>query len=405
MKKVIILMCLFIGYNVIGAFGQIDSQWRGPNRDGIYPNETLLKEWPVEGPKLLWSADGLGQGFSSAAVTSDRVYVTGMINETGTLFAFDMNGKLVWKSTYGPEWTGQHPGVRTTPTVVGDRIYVISTHGRVVCFDIQGKTVWSVDTIKAFGARVIEWGITESLLIDGDRLFCTPGGSNVTMAALDRHTGKTLWTVKGNGEKSGYCSPCLIKHGNRRLILTMTARSVIGIDADTGEYLWRQSHVTSYDVNANTPLYHDGTILTVSGYGTGCQMFRLTDDGKGISKVWAEKTLDSQMGSVILLDGVIYGSGHNKRRWHCLDWKTGEIQFSERAIGNKGNIIYSDGMLYCYSERGDVAIVKPNPEKFEVVSSFKIEKGSGTHWAHPVIKNGRLYIRHGDVLMVYHVSR
>ena len=404
MKKIIILTCLFIGLNGIGAFGQIDSQWRGPNRDGHYPNETLLIEWPIEGPKLLWSADGLGQGYSSAAVTADRVYVTGMVEGTGTLFAFDMNGKLIWKSTYGPEWTGQHPGVRTTPTVVSDRIYVISTHGRVVCFNILGKIVWSVDTIKAFGARVIDWGITESLLIDGDRLFCTPGGSNVTMAALDRHTGKTLWTVKGNGEKSGYCSPCLVQHGNRRLILTMTARSVIGIDADTGEYLWRQSHVTSYDVNANTPLYYNGNILTVSGYGTGCQMFKLSDNGKGISKVWEEETLDSQMGSVILMDGYIYGSGQNRRRWHCLDWKTGDIQFSERAIGNKGNIITSDGLLYCYSERGDVAIVKPNPEKFEVVSSFRIQKGSGPHWAHPVIKDGRLYIRHGDVLMVYHIS-
>ncbi|MCP5102347.1 MAG: PQQ-binding-like beta-propeller repeat protein, partial [bacterium] len=211
--------------------------------------------------------------------------------------------------------------------------------------------------------------------------------------------------IKGNGEKSGYSSPCLVKHGKTRLLLTMTAGSLVGLDADTGKYLWRQPHVTSYVVNANTPLYHDGYIYTVSGYGTGGQMFKLSPDGKKISLVWAQKKLDSQMGAAILADGYIYGSGHSRRGWHCLDWKTGDVQFTAKAIGNKGNIIFSDGMLYCYSEKGDVALVKPNPKQFEVVSSFKIEKGSGSHWAHSVIKNGRLYIRHGETLMVYDISR
>ena len=401
-------MMIFLLFFCLGnsaAFGRIDSQWRGPNRDGVYPNESLLKKWPDEGPKLIWSVGELGAGYSSPAVTSDRVYLTGMISGEGFLFAFDREGKLVWKSSYGPEWDGSRPGARTTPTVVDDRIYLMSAEGRAVCFSTDGNKIWSINLMQEFGARNLEWGMTESLLVDGDRVFCAPGGRNVMIAALDRHSGKAIWKIKGTGETSGYCSPCLVKHGERRLLLTMTARSVVGIDADSGEYLWRHSHVTDYVVNANTPLYQDGYLYTVSGYDTGGQMFELSEDGKSIKRVWSQDTLDSQMGAAVLVDGYIYGSGHQNRGWHCLDWKTGKVRYTAREIGNKGAIIFSDGMLYCYSERGDVALVKPNPQKFEVVSSFQIKKGSGEHWAHPVIKDGRLYIRHGDALMVYHIAK
>ena len=405
MKKIIITLSLLLGLSISFVFGQVDSQWRGPNRDGIYPNESLLKKWPNTGPKLLWSVEGLGNGYSSAAVTSDRVYVTGETDGKGTLFAFNLSGKLVWKSPYGPEWGDSYPGARTTPTVVGNRIYLMSAKGQALCFDTSGKKIWSVDLIKNFGARNLRWGMTESLIVDGDKVFCTPGSRNMVMVALNRHTGKVIWKIKGNGETSSYCSPAIVKHGKKRLLLTMTAKSLVGVDADTGEYLWRASHVTDYDVNANTPLYHNGYIFTVSGYGTGGQMFKIADDAKSVKLAWSQEELDSQFGATILVNGYIYGSGHKNRGWHCLDWKTGKVQFSERAIGNKGNIIFSDGMLYCYSERGDMALVKPNPQKFDVVSSFEIEKGSGPHWAHPVIKNGRLYVRHGDALMVYSISR
>jgi outer membrane protein assembly factor BamB len=224
------------------------------------------------------------------------------------------------------------------------------------------------------------------------------------IAVLDRHTGKTIRKIKGNGEKSGYCSPRIVKHGNMRLLLTMTEKSVVGVDADQGTYLWSYPHVTSYGVNANTPLYRNGQVFTVSGYGTGGQMFKLSGDGKKMDLLWSQDVIDSQMGAVVLAGGYIYGSGHRKRGWHCIDWKTGAVKFSAKELGNKGNIIFSDGMLYCYSEDGDVALVRPNPDKFDIVSSFKIEKGSGPHWAHPVIKEGRLYVRHGEALMVYDIA-
>jgi len=403
-KGVIIGMLIMLSTSFV--LGQIDSQWRGPNRDGKYPNETLLKRWPAGGPKLIWETEIVGEGFSQPAVTKDRVFMTGMVDGTGYLFAFDHKGKLLWKTAYGPEWnvTGSYPGARTTPTVVGKAIYLLSGMGRVFSFDTLGKIVWSVEMNK-FQATGPRWGKTESLLVDGDKVFFNVGSKNVGLVALDRHTGATIWKIKGNGDQSSYTSPWIVNHNGRRILLTMTAKSFIGYDPDAGTYLWSAPHVTNYDINANTPLYKDGFIYTVSGYGTGGQMFKLSKDGSSIEKVWEQKKLDSQMGAVILLNGYIYGSGHNKRSWHCLDWKTGAVQYSEKALGNKGNIVYSDGMFYIYSERGDVGLVLPNPKKFEVVSSFKMTKGSAQHWAHPVIKDGRLYIRHGNVLMVFNIAK
>ncbi len=405
MKKICSILFVVLLLNLMPVLGQVDSQWRGLNRDGIYPDETLVKQWPEDGPPLEWTAEGLGEGYSSPAVTGDRIYVTGMIKGEGFLFAFDTGGKALWTSSYGREWNGSHPGARTTPTVVGNRIYLLSAVGLVVCFDRDGKIVWSKDLIKEFGAKNLQWGMTESLLVEGERVFCTPGGSKAMVAALDRNSGETIWQTKGNGETSGYCSPCLVQHGVRKLLITMTAKAVVGLDAETGDYLWQQRHVTDYDVNANTPLVQNGWVFTVSGYGTGAQMFRLSADGSKTQRIWSQSKLDSQMGAAVLVDGYLYGSGHNNRGWHCLDWQTGSVQYTKRAIGNKGNIVYADGKMYCYSESGDVALVRPDPQEFAVISSFRIKEGSGPHWAHPVIKGGRLYVRHGEVLKVYNISR
>ncbi len=396
-----ILLILFVS----SLTAQADSEWRGPQRDGFYPNEKLLKKWPAEGPKLLWSFEGLGGGYSSAAVTKDRIYITGMVDTTGYLYALDLQGNLLWKSAYGPEWTISHEGVRTTPIVSGDLIYFMSAFAEIFCFDTKGKKVWSLDLMDKFEARNIKWGFTESLLVEGDRVFCTPGSEDVMFMALNKFSGEVIWKIKGNGEMSAYCSPRIVKHGIRRIILTMTEGSVVGIDADSGEFLWQAEHKTKNGCNPNTPLYKDGYVCTSSGYGTtGTQMFKLSADGRKISKVWINEAPDVHFGGLLLVNGYIYGSGHKKKGWHCLDWTSGKLQFTSKEIGGKGNLIYADGMIYCYSEKGDAAIVKPNPQKFDVVSSFKIEKGSGPHWAHLVIKDGRLYVRHGDTLMAYDIS-
>ena len=406
MRKVSILSSMLVVFFITNLIGQIDSQWRGPERDGIYPGEKLLKKWPADGPKVLWSFESLGDGYSSAAVTKDRVYATGMLDDTGYLFAFDFKGKLLWKSAYGREWTENYEGARTTPTIAGSKIYLMSAFGEVFCFDTKGKKLWSVDLMAEYGARNIRWGFTESLLVDGDRVFCTPGASNVMFMALNRHTGKVIWKTKGSGQKSAYCSPCIVKHGSRRIIITMTAEAVAGIDADKGGFLWEAEHKTKYDINPNTPLYKDGYICTSSGYGTtGTQMFKLSADGTKISRVWINEAPDVHHGGLVLADGYLFGSGHDEKGWHCLDWKTGKLQFTSREIGRKGNLIFADGMIYCYSEKGHAALVKPNSKKFEIVSQFKFKKGTGQHWAHSVIKEGRLYMRRGNALVVYDISR
>ncbi|MCJ7582472.1 MAG: PQQ-binding-like beta-propeller repeat protein [Candidatus Aminicenantes bacterium] len=405
MKKRACFISLVIGLMCVSSFGQIESQWRGPLRDGIYPEKDLLKEWPKDGPELLWTAEDLGDGYSSPSVTSGRVYVTGMEGGRGYLFSLALDGRLLWKAAYGPEWNGSSPGARTTPTVVGERIYLMSALGGAVCFDLEGKIIWEVDLRKIFGARNIEWGMTESPLVDGSKVFFTPGGRTALIVALDRITGETVWKTQGHGEKSGYCSPCLVKHGNLKLLLTMTSQSIVGLDAETGELLWTRKHITEYEVNANTPLYHNGYVYTNSGYGTGGQMFKLSEDGKTIENVWTQRSPDSQMGAVILVDGYIYGSGHNQRGWHCVDWNTGKVQYSARSVRSKGSLIFADAMLYYYREIGDLLLVRPNSEEFENLGSIRINKGSGEHWAHPVIKDGRLYVRHGDALMVYNVAK
>jgi outer membrane protein assembly factor BamB len=406
MLKRLILISTILFLNFSFLYSAEISQWRGPNRNGIYLEKNLLKKWPENGPKLLWSVEDLGSGYSSAAVTNDRVYITEMVDETGYLRAYTINGKFLWKKSYGKDWDGQYPGTRTTPAVYEGRLYLMSGVGKVFCFEAaKGEILWAVDLQKIFGARNIRWGMTESLLIDGDKVICTPGGSKVTMAALDRFTGKTIWTCKANGEKSAYCSPLLINYGKLRMLVTMIEKSIIGVNVDTGEFLWSFRHVTDYDIHANTPIYKDGYIYCTSGYGTGGVKLKLSADGKSVQEVWRNKTLDSQIGGAVLVDGYIYGSGHSKNGWQCLNWNTGEVKYRSRELGGKGNIIYAEAMLYCYSERGYVAIVKPDPSGFDVVSSFKILNGSNPHWAHLVISAGRLYVHRGNALMVYSISQ
>ncbi len=387
------------------VYGKIDSQWRGPNRNGVYAETNLLKTWPAEGPKQLLAITGLGQGFSSPSVTDSKIFITGMLDKTGYLFAYNLQGILLWKSPYGTEFSVSYPGARSTPTVVGDLVYWMSGNGIVSCFDCNsGKQIWSVDILKTFNGPNLEWGATESLLIDGENLICTPGGPEGNIVALNRMTGKTIWKSKGYGEKSAYCSPILVEHGGTRLIVTMTGTSIIGVDANSGTFYWRHPHRTEYDIHANSPIYQNGYIYYVSGYGSGGALLQLSSDGKSIKEIWRNRELDSQIGAAVLVNGYIYGSGHNTRKWQCLDFKTGKIVYTSDKRG-KGNIIAADGMLYCYDESGQVMLLKADPAAYSLVSSFKITQGTDQHWAHLVIKNGRLYVRHGDTLMVYDIKK
>lgn len=398
------LTILVISLIYVSASAQEVSQWRGPDRNGIYRETGLLKKWPDPSPTLLWSFDGLGEGYSSASVTSSAVFTTGMTGGTGYVFSFNHQGKLLWKKEYGKEWSDSHSGSRSTPLVIGDKLYVLSAFGRLVCMNTaDGRIIWSVDFMKDYDARNLTWGITENLLADGDVLYCTPGGVKANLVALNRNTGSVIWMSKGNGEKSAYCSPMIISLPKRKLLVTMMERSIQGFDASNGTLLWRFGHMNQYSVHPNTPVYNNGYLYCTSGYGFGGVMLKLTPDGSGVTQVWKNEKLDPKIGGFVVLNGKIYGGGDNNRQLFCLDWNTGKILYQLNRLA-PCNIIANDGLLYIYSERGEVSLVEPGSEGFNIISTFKVSKGSGPHWAHLVINNKRLYVRHGSALMVYDIG-
>lgn len=383
------------------------SNWRGPNRDGIYYEKGLLKDWPEGSPTLSWSFDGLGAGHSSVSIGEERLFTTGMPDSTGFLYSFDLKGKLLWKKEYGLEWFTNYTGPRSTPTVVGKLVYLVSGQGVVYCFDaISGAIKWSVNLLKKFNAENIQWGMTESLLVDGDRIICTPGGKENNVVALNRFTGETIWTSKGFGEPAAYCSPVIVNHNGTRLIVTMTAMSVIGLDAETGELYWRTEQQQRNKIHANTPVYIDGVIYCSSASGeknSGTVALKLSADGKNVEQLWRNEKLQNLMGGIIINDGFIYGSTYRKNDWYAVDTKTGNEKLISADFGN-GVIIYADGLYYCYSEKGQLALVDMGPDHFTIKSKFDISQGTGEHWAHPVIHDRRLYLRHGNSLMVYDIG-
>ena len=397
---------------LLGCFLMVSaqSQWRGPNRDGIYRETNLLKSWPAEGPKMLWSYEGLGIGQGSVAISIDRVFVTGIpdtLNSEGYLFAFDIKGKFLWKKNYGKDWITIFPGARSTPTVVDDLIYIESGNGKVYCMKtLNGETVWSIDFFKELQADSVQFGYAESLLIDGDHLYCTPGGKSNNMVALDRFTGKKIWSSPGYGEAATYSSPILINHNGNLLLVNLTATSIIGLNAETGEMYWRIHQFQDNKIHANTPVYFDGKLLISSASrkdSSGLVMLQLSQDGKKANIVWRNREFTNLMGGIILKDSYVYGGAYLQPKWFCIDVKTGLTKYIAKELGG-GPVIYADGLFYCYSEKdGEFALVEGTPEQFRIISKFKVPLGADQHWAHPVISGKRLYIRHNNSLMVYDI--
>jgi outer membrane protein assembly factor BamB len=401
------LVAIISGITTVTA----QSQWRGPNRDGIYPETHLLKEWPAEGPKMRWSFEGLGTGQGSVAIANDQVFVTGIpdtLTSEGFLFSFDLKGKLLWKKAYGKDWTGIFPGARSTPTVVDDLVYVESGNGSVYCMKTQnGETVWSIDFFKDLQADSVQFGFTESLLVDGDKIYCTPGGKVNNVVALNRFTGKIIWSSPAYGEKATYSSPIVINHNGQRLLVNLTSSSIIGLDANTGEMYWRIHQFQDNKIHANTPVYFDGKLLISSVSkkdSSGLVMLQLSPDGKKADIVWRNREFVNLSGGIILKDGYVYGSAYLQPKWFCVDTKTGLTKYVAKEFGG-GAVIYADGLFYCYVEKdGELVLADGNPDQFRMISKFKVPMGTAQHWAHPVIANGQLYVRHNDALMVYIVK-
>ncbi len=385
-------------------------QFHGPNRDNISTETGLLQQWPEGGPKLLWTASGLGHGFATVAIADGRIYTAGDVGDDTVITAMDMGGRIVWRARNGRAWTGQHPGSRSTPTLDGDRLYHESPHGDVACFDAKtGRRIWGFNLLERFHAKNVTWALAEAPLVDGDRVICRPGGPEASFIALDKWTGDVVWTSPSTGDLAGYSSTALAECRGLRILLALMSESLVGANADTGELLFRFEHRSPWDENIMMPLYHDGHVF-ISTRTTGSVMLRLDVEGTraSVTEVWRSNELDNHHGSVILLDGYLYGSSHvrNNQRWICLDWRTGRTMFVADGIGRKGSLTYADGLLYVMSERGDVGLVKPTPTAHEIISRFRIPKGGrGPTWAHPVICGGRLYVRHSDFLYAYDVRQ
>ena len=291
---------------------------------------------------------------------------------------------------------------------------MISGNCGVNCFEKQtGTIVWQLDAYERFKVKKKpRWGFAESPLVVGDKVICTPGGSEGTMAALHKNNGRVIWACKEINETSSFCTPTLCEWGGRKLIVTQTSESILGVDAETGKLLWRVPFATyqpppAKGINPPAPYYHHGCVYVTSGYDDKGVMLELSADGSSAKVKWVDATLDNHHGHVVQIDGFIYGANwlsNSNGNWVCLDWETGKVQW-EKHWFNKGSIIYADGMLYCYEEKsGNLGLVKPSPQGFHLVSSFQITQGDGRHWAHPVISNGVLYVRHGDVLMAFAIK-
>jgi len=403
MRRLSLLAILFLSFSIF-LNAQVPTIWRGVNSSGIYTVEKMLPSWPANGPEILWSFDQLGQGFSSPAIANNKIYINGMIDGQAVLFVLDMNGKVISQFKYGKEFVESFPGTRSTPSIAGELAYLLTGNGKLTCLDLKsGKPVWEKDFQTQMDGTNIQWGYTESILIDGDKLFCTPGGKTNNVMALNRMTGETIWNCSGLGELSAYCTPLLIKLPNRQLLVTHTASNVLGIDASTGKLLWNFGHPNQWAVHPNTPIYSDGGLFVFSGYGQGGEKLILSADGSSVTKEWEIKSFDSRMGGAVLIDGYLYGSGDNGRSWQCIDWKTGEQKYSSTEVG-KGVTIAANKTLIGYSEKGELFMADANPSAFKVISKTKVTLGSEQHWAHPVINKGILYVRHGNVLIAYKIS-
>ncbi len=403
MKTLIFIVIIFI-FLFTETPAQVAQNWRGPERMGIYHESGLLQEWPEGGPEMLWAFEHLGEGFSSPVIANGKVYITGMEGETGYIYILSMNGSLEKKFPYGPEFTDSYQGSRSTPAVVDDLLYIASGHGILLCIELNnGEIKWRRDLFKDFDGINIRWGLTENLLVDGDRLYCAPGGKKYNVVALNRHNGEVIWASEGQGEVSAYCSPLIVDHNGRRLLVTIMQNNIIGIDDSNGSLLWSHPHIKDPDVHPNTPIFHGGSIYVFSGYGLGGVKLKLNASGDSVTEEWENTDLDNQIGGAVLVDGYVYGAGHRNRFWFCVDWETGATVHSSRNI-DKGTVIYADGRLYCYTERGELAIVEPSPEGFNIKGQTVVRLGSAQHWAHLVINNGVLYVRHGNAIMAYKIS-
>ena len=380
-------------------------QWRGLERNGISRETGLLREWPRSGPTLTWSAAQLGAGYGSVSVAGARVFVQGMKNRQSVVTSLDRGtGKPVWSIALGlAQENDRGSGPRSTPSVDGDRVYVLTEGGDLVCLLVaDGKIVWRRNILKEFGGRNINWLVSESPLVDGNRVIVSPGGRNAGMVALDKMTGATIWVSKELSDEAGYSSPVIADVQGVRTIMTLTGNAGIGVRATDGKLMWRYGNVANNTANIATPVYSNGKVFYTSAYGTGGALLALKASGDSISaqEIYFTRNMQNHHGGVVLVDGYLYG--FNNSILTCLEFDTGKVMWRDRSVG-KGSVAYADGHLYVLSEDNVVGLVEASPKGYRETGRFTIADQGWPSWAHPVISGGQLFVRNQNVLASYNV--
>ncbi len=415
------LLCLF----VLGSLGWAGDwpQWRGPDRDGVCEETGLLQQWPQGGPKLLWELAGMGKGYSTVSILDGRLYSMGdreVGGETAQyVYAYHLETRdELWATKIGPS---HQDGPRCTPTVQDGFVYAIGTSGNVVCLALDdGKLIWSKNLLDDLGgASNPRWKFSESPLIDGDKLLCTPGGHQAAIAALDKKTGAVIWTasmpdIGPNGrEEAGYSS-IMVSHGaGVKQYVQLTNEGLIGVAADSGEFLWGYNRVANRVANISTPVIEGDHVFVSTAYQTGSALLKLVPDGGGVKAeevYWLDQdTFQNHHGGFVQVGDYIYGGhGHNRGEPTCLEMKTGKVRWHADQLGKgSGCVLYADGCLYFLYEDGTAVLVEATPERYNLRGTFKLPArptATGTAWPYPVISDGRLYLRHADVLFCYDVK-
>lgn len=378
-------------------------QWRGIHRDGMSPETGLLKSWPEGGPKQIWKATGLGEGFSSFAVVKGRIYTQGQRENQEYVMAYDAaTGKKLWETAAGSAFRERRGhGPRGTPTVDGTVLYALSADGTLVCLNLaDGKQVWSQNIVERYKGEVPHWGISESPLVDGNRVIVTPGGSDGTLVALDKRNGNPLWKSKGS-DGAAYSSPIIVDSGGLKQYVTLTSGGAVGVAASTGEMLWRYDKVANRTANIATPLFAKDHIFVSTDYGTGCALLKVAATTGKTTEVYFNREMKNHYSSSVLVGGHLYGFSSTVLT--AMNFLTGDVSWRDRTVG-KGSVTFADGMLYVFSERGQVALVEAAPDAYKEKGRFSIPAGEFNTWTPPVIANGRLYLREQDNLYSFDIK-
>ncbi|QEG39053.1 PQQ-binding-like beta-propeller repeat protein [Roseimaritima ulvae] len=411
MHRRLLTVCLGIALAATTAHAADWPQWRGPDRTNRSTETNLYTNWSADGPPLVWMAEGLGGGYASVSVADGKIYTTGNFDDGQAVTAFDAaNGKRLWKTavTEEPPKHG-YEGSRSTPTIDSDRLYVVSSDGRIVCLRRDdGSELWSRKFSDWEGKMMSGWGYSESPLVDGDRVICTPGGPVATIVALDKMTGKEIWASPID-DGAGYASIVISEAAGVRQYVQLLGNALVGVDAANGKLLWRYRRVANSTANIPTPIAVGNHIFTSTAYNTGSALLKLTADGSGGVQAkevyWlGSKELQNKHGGMVLVGKHIYcGHGNGNGLPICVDITTGETAWGPERAPGKGEsaITYADGHVIFRRENGTVLLVRATPEKFDVVREFMPAFQQGKSWAHPVVANGRLYLRENDKLMAY----